>query len=179
MKISIKLKGVRPLMQDRYPGDNNTELRTEEKFYMEENGKLYFPAINLYSLLVAENTKSVCKNFCGKKWKTVAHCISSATNIEPFEIPITENDKQIVFKNWNEKIHKHKCVARLKGGIPNLKERPVINTPWEISFTMELLESKDLSFTTLRNIFEYGGTMGIGTFRPFFGRFEIEKFDIL
>jgi hypothetical protein len=180
MKISITLKGTRPLMFDRYPGDNNTQLRPEEKFYMKENGELYIPAINLYSLLVAENSKSVCKQFCGKGWRTVAHCISSSTNIEPFDIPILDGEKQIVFKKFNEKIFVHKCVARIKKAalsIPSPKERPTINTPWNISFVMEINESKDLSFTTLRNLFEYAGSMGIGTFRPFYGRFELDKFD--
>jgi hypothetical protein len=182
MKILIKLRGVRPLMFDRYPGDNNTQLRPEEKFYKTAKGELFLPSINLYSLLVAENTKSASKQYCGKQWRNVSHQIASATNIEPFEIPITAEGKKIVFKDFNDKIYVHKCVARVKKGglsIPSPKERPVINTPWEIEFTMELLETKDLSFTQLRNLFEYAGTMGIGTFRPFYGRFEVEKFELL
>ena len=180
MKISITLKGTRPLMFDRYPGDNNTQLRPEEKFYKTADGKLFIPAINLYSLLVAENSKSACKQYCGKSWRTVSHCIASGTNIEPFEIPIMDCDKQITFKKFNDKIYVHKCVARVKKGplsIPSPKERPTINPPWNISFVMEIIESKDLSYTTLRNIFEYAGSMGLGTFRPFFGRFEVVKFD--
>lgn len=181
MKIKAILKGVVPLMFDRYPGDNNTQLTPQEKMYMTEKGELYLPSINLYSMLASENGKSACKQVCGKKWHDTSQAIACQTNITPFDIPITANGKQIIFEKWNDKIFVHKSVARIKKGtmvIPSPKERPVINAPWEIAFDIELAETKDLSFETLRNLFKQSESIGIGTFRPYFGRFKVEKFEI-
>ena len=55
--IEVVLKGLRPLMFDRYAGDNNTTLPPEEKMYLEDKNRLILPAINLYSWLTAENSK--------------------------------------------------------------------------------------------------------------------------
>ena len=45
----VRLRGIRPLMFDRYAGDNNTQLPLHEKMYLASDGRLIFPAINLYS----------------------------------------------------------------------------------------------------------------------------------
>ena len=62
----VVLKGLRSLMFDRYAGDNNTQLPVAEKMYLGKDGALMMPALNILSLLVAENTKSVCRQFFGK-----------------------------------------------------------------------------------------------------------------
>jgi len=178
----VSLVGVRPIMFDRYPGDNNTQLRPEEKFYLTEEKKIYLPSINLYSMLVAENGKSACKQYCGKNWRTVSQCIASQTNIEPFEIIFTADGKDIIFDGFDSKIYVHQSVARVKKGslsIPSPKSRPVIAPPWELSFEIVMEESKDLTFETMRNLFNHSGNIGLGTFRPFFGRFKVDKFEVV
>jgi hypothetical protein len=129
------------------------------------------------SLLCAENTKSVCRQFFGKNGKTVALGIASYCNIEPFDIPIVDDNGPIVFTGWNEKIYVHQSVARLAKGIPNPKERPTIALPWEMTFTIEYMVNTYCTLENLRQALSMGGTLGLGTFRPFFGRYELVGFD--
>lgn len=135
------------------------------------------PAINIMSLLCAENTKSVCRQFFGKNGKTIALGIASYCNIEPFEIPVVDDNGPIIFNGWNEQIYIHKAVARLKGGIPNPKERPTVALPWEVSFTVEYVQNTYCTLENLRQALAMGGTLGLGSFRPFFGRYELVAFE--
>jgi hypothetical protein len=165
------------MMFDRYPGDNSTQLPTAEKMYLTDKMQLILPAINILSLLAAENTKSVCRQFFGKNGKTIALGISSYVNITPFEIPILDDNGPIFFKGWNEQIKIHKTVARLKGGIPNPKERPMLGLTWFIEFEYEYQDNKYCTIENLRQATSMGGTLGLGSFRPFFGRYELIRFE--
>ena len=171
--IQVQLVGLRPMMFDRYAGDNATQLPPEEKLYLDPQRRLMMPAINLFSLLVAENSKSVCRQFFGKTGKTIALGIQSYCNIEPFEIPIMDDDGPITFHGFNGKVSLHKSVARLAKGIPNPKARPLLALPWSVAFTVEYEENKYCSLENLRQAFTMGGTLGLGTFRPMFGRYRL------
>lgn len=178
--IKCQLTGVRPLMFDRYAGDNATQLPSAEKMYLIERGNqrlLTIPVVNVFSLLCAENTKSVCRQFFGKAGKTIALGIASYVTIEPFEIPILDNNGPIVFTGFNSQIALHKSVARLKNGIPNPKERPLLSLPWRIEFVLTYQENKHASLENVRQALTMGGTLGLGTFRPFFGRYELSGWE--
>ena len=177
MKYKVKFEGLRPLMFDRYAGDNNTQLPVSEKMYLDSQRHLIMPAVNIYSMLVSENTKSVCRQFFGKTGKTIALGIASYTTVDPFEIPILNDDGPIEFRGFNGVIYEHKSVARVKGGIPNPKQRPTLRLPWYVEFTIEYMENKQCTLENLRHALKMGGTLGLGTFRPFFGRYELVKFD--
>jgi len=176
--IRVQLQGIRPLMFDRYAGDNTTQLPVGEKFYLDAQRRLTIPVINLYSLLCAENTKSVCRQFFGKSGKTIALGIASYTTIEPFEILIQDGNGAVVFDGFNDQIVVHKSVARVKGGTPNAKERPLLRLPWSVEFTVQYVANKYCTLENLRQAFAMGGTIGLGTFRPFFGLYELVKFDV-
>lgn len=171
--IEVRLNGIRPLMFDRYAGDNDTNLSVEEKMYLADNRQLIMPALNVLSLLAAENGKSVAKVFFGKNWRNIALGISSYTNVEPFEIPILDSNGPIHFQGFNAQIFRHKSVARLAKGIPNPKDRPCLVLPWHIEFDIEYQENKLCTLENLRSAITMGGTLGLGTFRPYFGRYEL------
>jgi len=166
------------MMFDRYAGDNSTSLPPEEKMYLTSDLRLILPAVNLYSLLVSENGKSVCRQFFGKAGKTIGLGIASYTSIDPFEVPITDdNGNPIVFSGWNGQISIHRAVARLAKGIPNPKARPMLALPWSVEFGITYQENKYCTLENLRQAFVMGGTLGLGTFRPFFGRYEVSRWE--
>ena len=180
--IKCQLTGLRPLMFDRYAGDNNTQLPPGEKMYLVERDSqhlLTIPAINLFSLLCAENTKSVCRQFFGKNGKTIALGIASYVSIEPFDILILDDHGPVAFVGFNDQIKLHKSVARVKGGIPNPKERPMLERPWRIEFALLYQENKYATLENVRQALTMGGTLGLGTFRPFFGRYELTGWDVV
>lgn len=178
MIIHVQLEGLRPLMFDRYAGDNSTQLPVAEKMYLTPAMGLVVPALNILSLLAAENTKSVCRQFFGKNGKTIALGISSFTSISPFEIPICDDDGPIRFTGFGGQINTHKAVARVKGGIPNPKERPVLSLPWHLDFDVEYITNKYCTLENLRQAYDTGGVLGLGTFRPVFGRYQLSKWEV-
>ena len=99
-------------------------------------------------------------------------------------IPITRDGKPIVLSGFEHDrdaaggIYVHRCVARLKDGIPNPKVRPVIELPWEVEFDMHILEEGGVREVTLKGYIERGGlAIGLGTYRGVFGKFEIGKWE--
>lgn len=176
--IQCQLSGLRPMMFDRYAGDNATALPPEEKMYLSPDLHLIMPAVNLYSLLVSENGKSVCRQFFGKGGKNIALGIASYTSIEPFDIPILDDSGPVKFSGWNGQISIHRSVARLAKGIPNPKVRPMLSLPWSVSFEVTYQDNKYCTLENLRQAFMMGGTLGLGTFRPFFGRYEVSRWDV-
>jgi hypothetical protein len=177
--IHVRLEGLRPLMFDRYAGDNNTQLPTADRMYLDPEAYLILPALNLFSLLAAENTKSVCRQFFGKQSKTIALGIGSYTSIDPFDIPIHDDQGHVKFVGWNEQVYQHSAVARLKNGIPNPKTRPVLSLPWHVDFAVSYIENRYCTFENLRQAFDWGGTLGLGTFRPFFGKYELAEWKVM
>lgn len=175
--IHCQLEGLRPLMFDRYAGDNSTSLPVEEKMYLDSDLHLILPAVNLFSLLASENGKSVCRQFFGKAGKTIALGIASYVSIDPFEIPIQDEAGPIKFSGFNGQIEVHRSVARLAKGIPNPKVRPMLNLPWSVAFDITYQDNKYCTLENLRQAFIMGGTLGLGTFRPFFGRYQIARWD--
>ena len=179
-RYSVQLTGLRPLMFDRYAGDNNTQLSPEDKMYLDAQRGLILPAVNLYSLLCSGGGDSVTNKFFGKQGKNIALGIKSYTSIEPFEIPIEDDNGQIVFSGFGGKIKIVRHVARVAKGklqVPNPKERPVIDLPWKIAFMVDYVENRLCTIDNLRQAFDQGGIIGVGTFRPFFGRYELTRFD--
>lgn len=179
--IKAVLRGTRPIMFDRYGGDNNTKLPVQEKAYTDESGRLGIPVLNIYSMLSAENTPSVAKRFHGKQARNMALGIQSFVDIQsngpdPYFCILTDEQGN-EYKSGDEKIIIMHHVARLAKGVPNPKERPVLPQGWSISIVINHQHNQFVSLPNLKNMFEQGGILGLGTFRPIFGRYIIETWD--
>lgn len=181
----VKLVGITDIMFDRYAGDNKTQLPPESKMYfLPDNKTLCLPSLNVQSFLSAKNTTSVAKLVGGKAYKATADAMLSYVTINPSFIPITRNGVPIVFNGFvngrDDKagVYIHRAVARLERGIPNPKERPTIELPWEIEFSICLLKNDVFDETLLQMAFIKGGlALGLGTFRGLFGKFRVEVWD--
>lgn len=99
-------------------------------------------------------------------------------------IPILRDGEPIVFNGFKDgyddvaKIYIHYSVARLKGGIPNPKVRPVVELPWSITFKLLLFKNTDIDETFLQTAFVKGGvSLGLGTFRGVFGKYTVDSWE--
>jgi hypothetical protein len=180
----VVLQGLTDIMFDRYAGDNDTKLDWWQKLYYAPDGEtLTIPALNVMSFLSAHNTNSAPKRLLDKrKYKDVCNACLSFVVISPMHIPILRDGKPIKFgkveKDRDPKsgVYLHRSVARLKDGIPNPKERPVLPLPWELHFDLTVLANREISEQQIRNLFEAGGrALGLGTFRGVFGKFRVWK----
>lgn len=180
-KFSVRLRGITAILFDRYPGSNEEQLPWREKVYTSsKDGKsLIIPAKNLSSFLSAQNTISAPQRVCGKKWKAVAAAALSYVSILPDEIPFTRNGKPLTIENAN--LYEDRSVARVKKAqltIPNPKSRPLLPLEWELEFTINLFDNKDLTESILKQLFEVGGiAIGLGSFRGVYGKFVVDKWE--
>ena len=178
-EIGVTLSGVTPILFDKYAGDNKTQLSFMEKVYT-ENGYLVLPSLNVISFLSAQNTESATQRVVGRGFKEVCKAALSYVTIEPINIPFTRNGKPIQANE--ETLERHIAVARIMKGklaVPNPKERPMLKTPWESSFTIDITETPSLREELLKKIFEQGGhAVGLGTFRGVFGKFRVSKWEV-
>jgi hypothetical protein len=133
------------------------------------------------SFLSAQNTESATQRVVGRGYKEVCKAALSYVTIEEMQIPFTRDGKPI--KADETELERHLAVARIMKGrlaVPNPKERPLLKTPWELKFTIDILETPSLREELLKKIFEQGGhAVGLGTFRGVFGKFNVTKWEIV
>ena len=187
IKREVTLCGLKPIMFDRYSGDNKTQLEPAQKLYLSPIGPpvIGLPAANIMSFLSAHNTNSAPKRLRDKrKYKDIANACLSFVEIGEDFIPFLRDGKPIQFGKFDRDLdatsgaYIHRSVARLDKGIPNPKVRPVIPTPWSLEFTMKLYPTKEIQEQEVMNLFEEGGrALGLGTFRGLYGKFCIEKWE--
>lgn len=183
-KFTVTLRGIRPMLFDRYAGDNTTKLKTLDKLYTDPKGGLVLPVLNVFSLLTAQNTDSVAARFYGKLRRDIALGINAFCNITPhgvdsddmIDVPIMD-ESGAQWRRDDPRIKTVFHVARMKkaaAAIPNAKERPMLPKGWSVTLDFSLAENNFVTETTLRNMIEQGGILGLGTFRPIFGRFAAD-----
>lgn len=175
--LTATLRGIRPIMFDRYPGDNKTKLDPLDKFYLNEAGQCCVPMLAIFSLLSAQNTPSVAKRFWGKQGRDVATGIMAFINVEaqgddPLNAVVTDGSNPFTPSDSRIKVLSH--VGRTKQGTPNPTTRPIIPPPWFVTLRITHTENEFVSVPTLKKMVEQGGTLGLGTFRPIFGRYVVE-----
>jgi hypothetical protein len=179
IKRRVVLRGLTPILFDRYSGNNKESLDVMEKVYKDKEGNLVIPSMNILSFLSAVNTESAPKRVIGRGYKEVCKAALSFVTISPFEIPIVRAGKKL---NANKAgLTVHCAVARVMKGslaVPNPKERPMLDLPWAIEFDLELYETPELNEVLLKKLFEQGGVaIGLGTFRGVFGKFCVDKWE--
>jgi len=186
VKKQVVLEGITPIMFDRYSGSNDIALSPEDKMYFGRDGKtLVMPSVNIASFLGSEKNGAAKLLLESKVYKKVSGWLMASTMIRPTDVPFLRNGKPIKFGKFDKKgtdsgshVYLRSDTARLKDNIPNPKVRPVLPTPWLLSFELDIIESKDVKEILVRDIFERGGMyVGLGTFRRFFGKFIIKKWE--
>lgn len=181
----VILRGFMPIMFDRYPGDNKTALDPSQMMYFMEDGKtLCLPAANFSSFLSAQNTTSVAKLLGGRGYKKLAMALLGFVQISPMTIPLTREGEPIVFNGFVDDrdveagVYIDRRVARLDKGVPNPKARPVVDLPWELSFTLRIIKNDEFDETLLKQLVVKGGiALGLGTYRGLFGKFLVDEWE--
>lgn len=173
--------GLTEILFDRYAGDNTTQLSPAEKLYLDADGTVCLPSLNILSFLSAVNTESAPKLlYDPRRYKSIASAMLASTIISPSLIPFLRDGVPIIFGEFDENgvdiksgIRVVRHVARLDKGIPNPKMRPMLGLPWQLKFRLTLLPHPDLSLEIIEHLFVDGGVrIGLGTFRKAFGKFE-------
>ena len=157
----VRLRGLTPIMFDRYAGDNQTKLTWDQKIYLRPGtNELVLPALN------------------------IIFCSIQGADGDVENITFTRDGKPITVGAFGDRsepqsgLHLHRAVARLDKGIPNPKERPVLPLPWALEFDLTIYPNKEIKEQEIKNLLAEGGmAIRLGTFRGVFGKFEIEQWD--
>lgn len=182
MKFQISIKGIAPLLQAKHPTPEEEkkilerksnpkakvkDLTDQEQFDMHayKKGKNF---IQPSEMIEAAMTKAAV-NFKMEGKKTYKDAIKSGIIITPIEIP---HKIQTVEQDARWGVNKN-----TRGAVWVV--RPRFND-WELDFDLELLQDERVSPEILKEILNYAGLyVGIGAWRPKFGRFEVIKFEQL
>lgn len=190
IKRTITLTGIRPIMFDRYPGDNDTVIPWTEKIYLKPGtNQLVLPTTNINSFLTAHNTSSAPKRLRDpRKYKKLANSLQSFTMIDAIDggeyinfdrlgVPIEVGE----FSETEDPVSGltlHRAVARLEKGIPNPKERPLLPLPWELTFILSIIPNNEVKEADIKSLFVEGGiSIGLGTYRGQYGKFSVTRWD--
>lgn len=171
--INVKIKGIVPLLQNRFIGEVEESAsqrsgvvdRSEEwrdALYFDEEIGIYEPAEHIWGSMIKA---AVNFQIPGKGKKTYKDLMKSAIIIDPNKIPLGKKEP--------DEIDKRPVVIR---GSRILRQRPMMKEGWELSFAINLLDEQ-LQPDVVKVILEHAGKyVGIGDYRPRFGRFEVTKF---
>lgn len=176
MKINVTIKGIAPLLQNRFPEAEQFEDKTrkragmpeemdvEKRLYKFPDGTIYQPAEHILGAMIKASTNFL---IVGKRKKSYRELVESSIFIEPECIPHK-------IQKWV--VDKRSVVNPATKG-RQIRLRPRFDE-WELDFKIITYE-KQLPFEVIKQILDYAGThIGIGDFRPRFGRFIVTKFEL-
>jgi len=176
--LHVVARGLQPFMVDAFRGQGETP--PEQKLYVGRNGStLILPGANIIGFLASQSSISCLRQFTdSKSWKVMFAEIIGSVSVSPPEIPFLDGEgKEISFDGFNEKVYLDERMARPSSTARDLIRRPVIALPWELRFDVNVFEAPDgkVKASMISDWIIRGGfRVGIGAFRPLFGRFEAE-----
>jgi len=182
-KINVTLQGIAPILFNRFV-DYSKEVRPpEQKLYIDSQNTIVLPSLNIDAFLFGEFPTGCAKTFEGKKGKDYLRIGQSHVFVEPDLIPFTDGKKEIKYNGFGKQLMLHDWGSpRVKNGSLSVKQerivRPMLNLPWELTFSINLIENSLINSTKLENWFTLGGIMlAFGSWRPKYGRFTIKKWE--
>lgn len=173
-KVEVKIKGIVPLLQNRFVGeeDESASQRTgvvdrsedwRNALYSDEKIGIYEPSEHVWGSMI-----KAASNFQipGRGKKTYKDLIKSGIVLEPDKIPLGKKEP--------DEIDKRPVVIR---GSRILRQRPMMKEGWKLSFSVNILDEQLQPEVVKRILVHAGKYIGIGDFRPRFGRFEVIEFE--
>lgn len=184
IEIAVKLASLSDIMFDRFIDYSLEKRPPEQKFYLMDENVLALPAENLSAFLVGQFPAGCAMTFEKKKWNDYSRIILGQLFFSPSLIPFLDaKGEKIRFGNFKDgHLRVDRSSPRVKNGRLSIKqeakERPVLLHPWVLSFSIIMLENLLIDGTKLLNWFSNGGLLiGLGTWRPRYGRFFVEKWE--
>lgn len=172
IEIKVKIKGISDYLQHKRPfeEDNSRQKSGEIDYSKEALNSLYFddeigcyiPSKQLRASLVKSAVNFKVKGRMGKTYKDM---INATIEVEPDKVPLGKKTFDYAHQEF-VKIQRNQI----------LRNRPAFKKGWEVEFNLLVLDDQ-MPKDVLKEILVFAGRfVGIGDWRPHFGRFEVIKF---
>ena len=194
-QYQVTIKGTADLLQNAFHIEGANEGAPDQKsvgkdysgewrgkIYLLEDGTIYQPEAHLCGCLIKA---AVTQKVQGQRGKTYKDAVKGGVFIEPAFIPHQVNISEFegasiltgpVPDGFKGRVYIDRRVVRIqRAGV--VRYRPALVKGWTLSFILQVLDDK---FRTdmLKAILDTAGQeVGIGDFRPRFGRFIVEHFE--
>lgn len=195
-KVDVSIKGTVGLLQNKFSGAELDNLQTgatkvtgkvdysnewQEKLYATSDGFLFQPAAHIEGSLVKSAAAFKIKGRGSKTWKDPIRAYVYCVPDEPLLLwegePIPEPTSELL-TNPTDAIKVDVRRVRVQRAAV-ARSRLFINEGWELKFTLEIHDTQ-VGPDVLREILdESGRAVGIGDFRPRYGRFIVILFDVI
>jgi hypothetical protein len=186
--IDVAVQGTAPLLQHRFPipeledmskggtistGARDYSKEWHEYFYETPSGEIYQPATHFEAAMIKA---AVNFKITGKGRKTYKDLFRAAVFVSPEQILHgvkvpdeldTDGDKPL-YLDMRPVVVSRARVVRI---------RPAFKPGWKLEFQIEVIDDQIQPQLVNDVLILAGKTVGIGDFRPKFGRFMVTKFE--
>jgi len=128
--------------------------------YKDEKHNLCIPSEHIFGALIKAGVKFKYENR-----QTYKEIIKGGVIIEPDMIPLGK-------KKFDEIDTRSVVIQRARV----IRWRPKFNE-WEAQFVATIIDDENITTKTLKEIFDKAGQLGIGDYRPRFGRFIVTEYN--
>ncbi len=188
-QVDVKVRGTAPLLQHRYPipdletmGKGGTK-RTgavdytkewHDYLYVTPEGGIYQPAVHFEATMVAAAVNFRIKGGRSKSYKSL---FQGCVFVSPEQIPHGIQEPEMLDTDADKPLYldmRPVVVSRARV----VRLRPAFKPGWELEFVIEVLDDQ-IPAEMVQDILTLAGkTIGIGDFRPRFGRFSVVRFEV-
>ena len=155
------------------------EIPPERKLSLAPDGTtLILPASNIMGFLTSTMGGRSCVNtFVPPKERPEKKAeVLASVAIRETDIPFLDENGPIQFHGFNSKVYVDERAAQASKTARIIARRPVVAQPWALEFGLFINESDYVTATRMKDWFTQGGVaVGLGAFRPFFGKFEVSS----
>jgi hypothetical protein len=187
--VTSHVTGTAPLIQHRYPlpdlatmskGSKKqtgaTDFTQEWRAYLYANGEgeVYQPAVHFEQAMVRA---AAGFKITGKRGATYKELFKAAVFVGPDEIPhgvkvpaeLDADADKTLYLDVRPVVVQRARVVRL---------RPTFKAGWELAFEIQVIDDQIPSEVVQDVLTLAGKTVGIGDYRPRFGRFSVTRFEV-
>lgn len=182
-EVNCKIEGIVPIMFCRFPlpagpGDTKKKKKQtiEEKMWVDENG-VYIPADNLRMLLIGNRFRPGAAKIYGSEYESKKG--TKYLNFCKACVWVVGDNGKVYFAPKREKQDDTDIRSFINAtGGRDTTERPVLNTPWSLSFTVQVTDDS-VPPEIVEQFFKVAGLRcGLGVYGPTFGRFIVKEWEI-
>ena len=179
-EIKAKIEGVVPIMFCRFPlptkpGDTKKKKKQtiEEKYWKDKKG-VYIPTDNLRMLLIGNRYRPGASKIYGSEYESKKG--TKYLNFSKACIWIIGENNKAYFqpkRKKNDDVDIRSFINATGGR--DTCERPVLNTPWSLAFTIQVTDDS-VPQEIVHEFYKVAGMRcGLGVYGPTFGRFIVSE----